>query len=203
MSMIICEECTKEFSDKAEKCPSCGCPLSEMTIFIEKKEKITCPIRIHGDEKLGLQYIEKPGKILVLMYFVWILFTIVKDGPTFVSLFFGFISVLIVFVIVGLLCNLLPAAFEKRKNTKIIFNYFKIKYPLLKELKLNYKTLEVVTRKGTDIDYILFGVYMLAHQSSADAIVINNDSVISHISGGKRIRTETEREVIATLIKYK
>lgn len=27
MSMIICEECGKEFSDKAPACPNCGCPI--------------------------------------------------------------------------------------------------------------------------------------------------------------------------------
>lgn len=26
MSLIICEECGKEFSDKASSCPNCGCP---------------------------------------------------------------------------------------------------------------------------------------------------------------------------------
>lgn len=29
MSMINCPECGKEISDKAEKCPNCGCPSSE------------------------------------------------------------------------------------------------------------------------------------------------------------------------------
>lgn len=27
MSMIICNECGKEFSDKAPACPNCGCPI--------------------------------------------------------------------------------------------------------------------------------------------------------------------------------
>lgn len=26
MALITCEECGKEYSDKAEKCPGCGCP---------------------------------------------------------------------------------------------------------------------------------------------------------------------------------
>ena len=30
MSLIICTECGKEFSDKAPACPNCGCPTSEI-----------------------------------------------------------------------------------------------------------------------------------------------------------------------------
>ena len=28
--LIRCKECNKEFSDKAECCPNCGCPISQM-----------------------------------------------------------------------------------------------------------------------------------------------------------------------------
>ena len=28
--LIRCKECNKEFSDKAESCPNCGCPISQM-----------------------------------------------------------------------------------------------------------------------------------------------------------------------------
>lgn len=31
MALITCVECGKEFSDKAEACPHCGCPTSEST----------------------------------------------------------------------------------------------------------------------------------------------------------------------------
>ena len=30
MALIKCPECGKEVSDKAQSCPNCGCPLSEM-----------------------------------------------------------------------------------------------------------------------------------------------------------------------------
>lgn len=30
MSLIICSECGKEFSDKASSCPNCGCPTEEI-----------------------------------------------------------------------------------------------------------------------------------------------------------------------------
>ena len=37
MSLIICTECGKEFSDKAPACPNCGCPTSEILNEINKE----------------------------------------------------------------------------------------------------------------------------------------------------------------------
>ena len=47
MAMVICEECGKEYSVKASKCPSCGCP-SKFITCSECGEKVstkasTCP----------------------------------------------------------------------------------------------------------------------------------------------------------------
>lgn len=36
MSMIICEECGKEFSDKAPSCPNCGCPNQTIKTEVRK-----------------------------------------------------------------------------------------------------------------------------------------------------------------------
>lgn len=33
MSLVICSECGKEFSDKAAACPNCGCPTQEISIM--------------------------------------------------------------------------------------------------------------------------------------------------------------------------
>lgn len=41
MALIKCPECGKEFSDKAQACPNCGCPISEIVytaIPNDKKE---------------------------------------------------------------------------------------------------------------------------------------------------------------------
>ncbi|MGN0417054.1 hypothetical protein [Anaerostipes faecalis] len=38
MSLIICTECGKEFSDKAPACPNCGCPTEEI---IPSKNKVS------------------------------------------------------------------------------------------------------------------------------------------------------------------
>ena len=41
MSLIKCSECGKEFSDKAEVCPNCACPIEKMkTDKTPKQEKI-------------------------------------------------------------------------------------------------------------------------------------------------------------------
>lgn len=37
MSMIICKECGKEFSDKAPACPNCGCPIVYNQSFQEQQ----------------------------------------------------------------------------------------------------------------------------------------------------------------------
>lgn len=39
MAMITCKECGKEFSDKADKCPNCGCPTAEKQQVNVKVEK--------------------------------------------------------------------------------------------------------------------------------------------------------------------
>lgn len=44
MSLIKCTECGKEISDKAEKCPNCGCPISE--IILEGTVRIKMPNNI-------------------------------------------------------------------------------------------------------------------------------------------------------------
>jgi uncharacterized membrane protein YvbJ len=42
MAMIYCNECGKEISDKADKCPHCGCPVfknTEMQNQIQKSKE--------------------------------------------------------------------------------------------------------------------------------------------------------------------
>lgn len=39
MALIKCKECNKEISDKAGKCPNCGCPINIKEERIEKNEK--------------------------------------------------------------------------------------------------------------------------------------------------------------------
>ena len=51
MALILCKECNREISDKAEICPHCGCPVKEsknkkFCIYCGEsidKECIVCP----------------------------------------------------------------------------------------------------------------------------------------------------------------
>lgn len=38
MALIICTECGREFSDKAEACPNCGCPTEYLKCEFQKEQ---------------------------------------------------------------------------------------------------------------------------------------------------------------------
>lgn len=38
MALIVCSECGKEFSDKALKCPNCGCPTEKLKQILEQEK---------------------------------------------------------------------------------------------------------------------------------------------------------------------
>jgi hypothetical protein len=39
MAMIKCEECGNEYSERAEKCPKCGCPNQDATVLVAARSK--------------------------------------------------------------------------------------------------------------------------------------------------------------------
>lgn len=45
MALIVCKECGKEFSDKADKCPNCGCPVefSQVSSQVEAPKAASSP----------------------------------------------------------------------------------------------------------------------------------------------------------------
>ncbi len=52
MAMIYCNECGKEISDKADKCPHCGCPVlkirkCKIKFKNQKKEKYLVLVLLH------------------------------------------------------------------------------------------------------------------------------------------------------------
>ena len=55
MALINCQECNKEFSDKASACPNCACPVSAIPPHIitsveKQSEKIGLFVEINGEE---------------------------------------------------------------------------------------------------------------------------------------------------------
>lgn len=55
MSMIICNECGKEFSDKATACPNCGCPVWDSTPIQQPYVKQNPPITNQSNTKQNLK----------------------------------------------------------------------------------------------------------------------------------------------------
>lgn len=43
MALIVCKECGKEFSDKADKCPNCGCPVEFSQVSSQKEAPKAAP----------------------------------------------------------------------------------------------------------------------------------------------------------------
>lgn len=71
--LIKCTECGKEISDKADKCPNCGCPSSEWkkeeNKDIEESEKSKYWCRgCYRQNKIGIDYCEFCGKRLTPYY---------------------------------------------------------------------------------------------------------------------------------------
>ena len=57
MALIKCEDCGKEFSDKASACPNCGCPITKETrkLIVSRLNKSygkDVTPKIYIDEKL-------------------------------------------------------------------------------------------------------------------------------------------------------
>lgn len=58
MALIRCSECGKEVSDKANKCPNCGCPISTGNMTHEQTER--CP-NCGGENSAGSDYCDYCG----------------------------------------------------------------------------------------------------------------------------------------------
>lgn len=58
MSLIICPECGKEFSDLAKACPNCGCPTE---LILQKKEQ-TEELQPAAEKTIITETAEEPVK---------------------------------------------------------------------------------------------------------------------------------------------
>ena len=48
MALIKCEDCGKEFSDKASACPNCACPIETKQENIEKPKQQETTLVVEG-----------------------------------------------------------------------------------------------------------------------------------------------------------
>lgn len=210
MALIKCIECEKEYSDKAKECPNCGCPTISNTITEKRKKIEPCSVEIKGNEKyyppiglralgVGISYI-----IISIMIQSFIFYPAgIKEA--------GIIFLIIGIVLVGLavwIAKKLPGYKKDLKHRNIINEYFQNRFPILESLPQGYKDKKVVTKKHGDQISTMFDIYMEAYQYDADAIVLNDSNVSTHIIGstsrGGKGSTNSYNtfHITATLVKY-
>lgn len=79
MAMIYCKECGKEISDKADKCPNCGCPVKQL-------QNVSAPIvQVQEEPKMStMGIIALVFSIIGCTFFVGVILAIIdlckKDG---------------------------------------------------------------------------------------------------------------------------
>lgn len=89
MSLMICPECGKEVSDRAESCPNCGCPIIDNSVIASDTEE-------SENRNDSLQ-----GILSIVFGILGILFAFISGGTvTLISIIFFIIS-----GILGIKCN--------------------------------------------------------------------------------------------------
>jgi len=88
MALIKCSECSKEVSDKANACPSCGNPIHNQPVNAEEGKK---PVEIVQTNKTW-----KKIYIFALVLLVWGLANIVNQGST----NFGILLIFLAFILI-------------------------------------------------------------------------------------------------------
>lgn len=224
MALISCPECKKEFSDKAESCPNCGCPtneaigtISKETPPIEKQtkrhENIRCSVGIIGDEEFKVPRIGPVGSYIIhygiLIYLVVIPFYMEKfkfDAYILgmVILFLFLITILYVIYLI------IPSYSERLEKITIINQYFKKRFIILNSFNdQEHKTLGIHQEDGKDREDVFFNIFMNAYKVNADAIILNDSSVSTSISASSSSKYGTTGgsssntfHITATFVKY-
>jgi len=231
MALIRCDECEKEYSDKAEACPQCGCPVpiklidsnEEQFIDLEKKKlKEKPPCTVYGDE-VAIYYNEdyqnvKLGNTTTIIIFSisFVLGVLTMDPLG----FFIFGSIALVLLIKT--ASIIHSFSDDYKSQKIEINnklkeikqikaFFERTIPILGEIKSDFKTIEVVHESGKTKEEAMFHVYMKAYLLDADAIILNSDTITTDIKGhvsssyGGRVKGKTTsvsvNNIMATLVR--
>jgi len=204
MALIICEECGKEFSDKASACPNCGCPIDSMQEQEIKEEvqykanDLECDVEINGNE-VELYYDKKTfeveshiiTKMLFYIYLGFMIFLLLNTDKITGGVL---MSTLILFLIGSFILSLPEKitpwyAKEKAKKNKIkerierVRSFFEKKFPIYNDIKPEFKTIDVINETGKDKERMMFSIYMKAYKLNADAIVLNSDTVLTEVKG--------------------
>jgi len=230
MALIICDECNKEFSDKAQACPNCGCPITtkeiKKNIKYIKIDKEKPPIKINGDEAIKYseylktnfepctRWIQGISTLFSIIIFFIIVIKSNEIGTAFISsliLYFVFFMLLHIF-------NYFRPKYKKEKNimleakekSKIIKDYLEKTIPIYQDMKPEFKTIKVINKSLLQKYEAMFHIYMEAYLNNADAILLNSDTTSTEISGnittrhgrvtGKTTSTVTYN-IMATLVK--
>ena len=230
MALIECDECSKEFSDKAAACPNCGNP-NETTNVKYIPIDIDCDVEINGDE-VDIYYDEnslkpnnsKQAKIATFAWFVLCViffFSVTKPhhhGENFMSITFLFI---VGGIVIGGIDRLTPwykqekqRVAKLKKRIESVKRFFEKKFPIHKNMAPEFEMIDASSFSGKNKEQLLFEIYMKAYQLNAHAIVINSDTVATEIRGnvsssfnGRHVKgttsSTTTHDITATFVKYK
>jgi len=208
MALIKCKECEKEYSDKANECPQCGCPTITNTIETQRKEIPKCSVTIKGNEKYYPPiWLEMTLLVVYTIFYLFINATIKKifGENMMLGLYWGSLILLIFYFDLKWK--------KKKKLTDSINEYFQNRFLLLNEIPQNYKNKKTITQRGKDQEEAMFNIYKEAYEFDSDAIVLNNSIASTKITGnvsaniigkgssGKTTSTTTIT-ITATLVRY-
>lgn len=210
MALIKCEECENEYSDKAKECPKCGCPTISNTISEKRKNIEECSVEIKGDEK----YYPKIGFRATMVAIGYIIICIAIQCFIFYPT--GYQELGIIFLIMGIglvglaikIAQKLPGYEKDRKHRDIINEYFKNRFLIIDSLPHNHNETKVINITQGDQLSLMFDIYMEAYKFNADAIVINDSNVTTHVSGstsrsGRGSTSSSNKfHTTATLVRY-
>lgn len=228
MALIKCEECGKEYSDKATSCPDCACPNEKISTTKFQKNNLKCDVEINGNE-VEIYYDEnklKPQDHILTKIALWILFILLIlvfiIGKKITSEeFWGIIITYLASAASVKFAQWLTPWYRKEKQRvqnlkdriEKIKLFFEKKIPIYNDMKPEFKSIEVLNESGNNKDQLMFNIYMKAYKLDADAIVLNSDTVLTHVKGsvssglGGRVSGSTSssntHKIMATLIKYR
>jgi hypothetical protein len=220
MALIKCEECEKEYSDKAEACPNCGCP----TTYTAKNDTVEkCSVEIVGDETLHKGkfplWIKISFIIPIILFILFLIYVKITQDPDVKNSVGDYFGIAMMFLIpysfyalfVVFIGNLTPTNKNRLKDNQIINEWFQKRFPVLGLLKPQYKVLGVSNYTDVNFETAMFLVYMDAYQKNADAIVLNDSTSKTYTSTDVNVTRRNvsvnsssinRTSVSATLIKY-